>query len=101
MTSQTIPVTLPEKVWGRLASLAEGQGTTVGALLADQIASLLPAETPLGTLRDELTAARAAGFRVPRRELSAEDREWKAGQKRRQNLESFRCMTDEWTELPA
>lgn len=99
MTTMTVPVVMPEKVWGRLASVAEGRGTTIAALLADQVVALLPAESaPIDVLRSELGAARKAGFRIPRRGLSAEDRAWRAEQKRRQNLESFRRMDTVWEE---
>lgn len=84
---------LDPRVWWRLAGEAEKQGTTVRALLAPP----KPAPpTSLERLTSELAAARRGGFRVPRRGLAAEDRAWRASEKRRQNLESFRMMTEVW-----
>lgn len=37
MKPRTIPVTVPEFVWGRLATIAEHNGRSVGDLIADGI----------------------------------------------------------------
>ena len=69
MPARTIPVVLPEQVWGRLASLADNKHVSVSELLTDMLtASALGDPTrPLDQLNNELSAARANGWRVPRR----------------------------------
>jgi len=42
----TVPVTLPARVWGRLASLADASGVTVADLVADAIQDVLPVRAP-------------------------------------------------------
>lgn len=95
---------LDPKVWWGYATEAEARGITVRALLAEQNTAPEPAPlTRLQELEAEVRAAQAAGFHAPRRENPAgsEDRAWRADQKRRQNLETFRRMDHEWTEIPA
>ncbi len=84
MSGKTVPVTLPEPVWGRLASIADRRGVTVADLLAGAVralvsapahdvrAHLVPVVVPevhdrLAELDAELNAARASGWRVPNR----------------------------------
>lgn len=91
---------LDPKEWWPLATIAEAMGITVRELLEARVVPSPPVvPTALERLSAELTFARRSGFRVPRRELSAEDRAWRADQTRRQNLESFRHMDEEWSEL--
>ena len=42
---KTVPVRMPEQVWGHLASLADKQGVTVGELIAATVASLVKTST--------------------------------------------------------
>lgn len=65
-----VSLELPDRVWGRLTSLAETQGMTVADLIGDAVAGLLPAPvkvSPLDLLQHELRLARADGWRAPRR----------------------------------
>lgn len=82
------------KEWWRTATLAEREGLTVRQYLERPVPVVVPSS--LEVLNAELDAARREGFRVPRRELSAEDAWWRRESKRRQNLESFRMMTEVW-----
>lgn len=69
----TVPLVLPRKVWGRLASFADNRGVKVADLIADAIEGIIPPPptvTQLQILERELQAARRNGFRYPRREAS-------------------------------
>lgn len=83
---RTVPVVLPDYVWGRLASIAEFRGVKVADVIADalwetlrhprrdvQERALGPSGDNLRMLSAELNAARAAGWRAPRRERTARD----------------------------
>lgn len=65
---RTVPVTMPESVWGRLASIADNNDSTVAEVIADALQQVVD-EGPNHrmVLSWELNAARAEGFRVPRR----------------------------------
>lgn len=79
----TVRLTLPEKVWGRLASIADNRGSKVAELLVEaalrstesdrverarvQVASAPVVGGKLAELSAELKAARAAGYRAPMR----------------------------------
>lgn len=82
MSGKTVPVTLPEPVWGRLASIADRRGVTVADLIADAVqalvsapahdvrAHLVPVVVPevhdrLAELKAEVDAARESGWRAP------------------------------------
>jgi len=81
MAGRTVPVTLPDRVWGRLASVAETNGVKVGDLIAAAILRELetPAQRPrhvpevlaasndpLADVMHEIREARDAGWRAPR-----------------------------------
>lgn len=53
MSDKTVPVTLPEFAWGRLATIADHRNTTIAQLIADGIRVVL--ETDQGRLQ-QLTA---------------------------------------------
>jgi hypothetical protein len=79
----TVPVALPEWVWGRLASIAENRDVKIADVIAEQVGILLDGEAtrtaqprvwaesdPDGRLKelmDEVAAARTSGWRAPRR----------------------------------
>lgn len=69
MPDKTIPVTLPAKVWGRLASIADAQGVKVADVIALAIAQKVHDSLPdnLARLQQGLDEARASGWRAPRR----------------------------------
>lgn len=84
MTDRTIPVTLPELVWGRLASIADRRGVKVADLVGDAVVAVVsspahdvrahlvpvvlpPVEGRLAELKAELDAARLSGWRAPRK----------------------------------
>ncbi|GAA3730356.1 hypothetical protein GCM10022239_03690 [Leifsonia bigeumensis] len=88
MVLRTVPVTLPEPVWGRLASIADRRGVKVADLIADAVQAVVsapnhdvrahlvpvmlpPVEDRLAELNRELNAARASGWHVPRRDRKA------------------------------
>lgn len=63
-----VELDLPMWVWGRFASIADAEHTTVQGLLTDHVVEM--AGTPsmnLAVLQSELTAARKTGWRAPRR----------------------------------
>jgi hypothetical protein len=67
--NKTIPVTLPDWMWGRLATIAKQRGTEVADLIAVSIVSLLRDDPHrLAELQMELTAARNGGYQPPRSE---------------------------------
>lgn len=97
MTSEEIRfLGLPPAVWWRYATIAEGRGITVRELLVELTAQPTPVVSQLEVLTRELSAARAAGFRVPTRNTGSV-RMWEVEQRRRDNLGSFRRMKTEWT----
>lgn len=56
---KTVPVTLPDWVWGRAATIAEHRGVKVGDLIADGLMGVLDADTHrLEQLETALKAAR-------------------------------------------
>ncbi|AAT90033.1 hypothetical protein ATY41_02785 [Leifsonia xyli subsp. xyli] len=60
MNEKTVPVTIPTWVWGRLATIAEHRGVTVGDLIADGVMAVLGADPGrLGELEMELNKRRA------------------------------------------
>ena len=77
--SKTVPVVLPEWIWGRLATIAANQKISTGEVIADAIMAVLqenppvrktrvshlPGNSRLDALAAELSAARKAGYRVP------------------------------------
>ena len=81
MRFKTVTVTLPERVWGHLASIADIQGVRVSDVLAHAIAAELKRsprapfdadyvstfDSPLDELQYELREAARSGWRVPRR----------------------------------
>lgn len=77
--SKTVQLTLPDHVWGRLASMADTNGLSVADLVGDAVENLLeptarerreykrvvvPTDS-LALLDFELSAARRAGWRAP------------------------------------
>jgi predicted DNA-binding ribbon-helix-helix protein len=55
MADRTVPVTVPDWVWGRLATIAEHRGCSVGALIAEGINGVLARDpNRLDELRMEL-----------------------------------------------
>ena len=85
MRFKTVTVTLPERVWGHLASIADIQGVQVADVLAHAVAAELKRsprapldsdyvptfDSPLDELRYELKEATRSGWRVPRREKAS------------------------------
>lgn len=85
MNTRAVTVTLPEWVWGRLATIAEDRQMKVSELIGSAIGGLLDGSSvrprraqprvwsesdPDGRLKelmDEVNAARAAGWRAPHR----------------------------------
>lgn len=77
--SKTVQLTLPDKVWGRLASMADTQGLKVADLLGDAVEDLLEPTAKerreynrkvipldrLALLNAEVSAARRSGWRAP------------------------------------
>lgn len=65
-----VTVMLPEWLWGRLASIADRSGMTVGDVIATALLNSVEPDRPLSrlqTLNAELSAARKSGWRAPRR----------------------------------
>jgi hypothetical protein len=67
--NKTVAVTLPEWMWGRLATIATHRGTDAADLVAVAIVGLLRDDPHrLAELQLELTAARKGGYEPPRSE---------------------------------
>lgn len=65
--NKTIPVTLPDWMWGRLATIAKQRGTEVADLIAVSIVSLLRDDPHrLAELQMELKAAVRGGYQTPK-----------------------------------
>lgn len=63
--NKTVPVTLPDWMWGRLATIAQHRATPVADLVAVSIVSLLRDDpNRLAELDMELNTARLAGYRT-------------------------------------
>jgi hypothetical protein len=63
--NKTLPVTLPDWMWGRLATIAEHRNTLAADLVAVAIVGLLKDDQHrLAELDMELNAARAGGYRT-------------------------------------
>jgi hypothetical protein len=66
MSNKTIPVTLPEWMWGRLATIGTHRATPVADLIAVAIVGLLKDDPHrLAELDMELNAARLDGYQTP------------------------------------
>jgi len=66
-----VTLELPDRVWGRLASMADTRNVKVADLIADAVTGILPPPpTHLEQLEHELRQARRNGWRAPRREKS-------------------------------
>jgi len=64
--NKTLPVTLPDWMWGRLATIATHRGTNAADLIAVAIVGVLHDDPHrLAELDMELNAARTAGYRTP------------------------------------
>ena len=97
MNERTVPVYLPEHVWGRLASLADDRGVTVADLIADGIKQNL--EVPL-TIDQRIIRWNRAGVPDPviahRMDRTVD---WVRRCRRRLNLPHRRFRRDDWPEL--
>lgn len=61
-----VEVTLPDWVWGRLATIASHRGVQVADLVAAGVTDVLRSDTGrLEQLQTELDHVRAAGYRAP------------------------------------
>lgn len=70
---RTVPVTLPEEVWGRLASLADRRGVRVADLIAEAIEGMVPTAKLIGH-RDGETGAPGRRLDVLAAEVTAAHR---------------------------
>jgi hypothetical protein len=62
---KTVPVTLPEWVWGRLSTIADHRDTTSGDLIASAIMGVLNSDTGrLAQLETELRQMRSIDPRI-------------------------------------
>ena len=88
MSVKTIPVTVPEWVWGRLATIADNRHVSVAVVVEEAINTILEGAKEvrvprvvhlegnerLEVLRAELVAARKAGYRSPGNEVRVRSR---------------------------
>lgn len=71
MSDKTVPVTMPDWMWGRLATIAEYRNTDIGTLIASALSKVVEKDPDtLGQLRAEIHAARVGGYRIPHSSLS-------------------------------
>lgn len=70
-TNRTVPVTMPDWMWGRLATIAEFRKVPIADLIARALTSVVEKDPDrFGQLRTEIHAARVAGFRTPHSSMS-------------------------------
>ncbi len=82
MNNKTIPVTMPDWLWGRLATIAEQRNQPIAGLVADALREVADANprikferiSRLGILERELVEARAAGIKAPGTHTSSKGR---------------------------
>ncbi len=72
MTDKTVPVTMPDWMWGRLATISEFRKVPISELIAGALTKVVEKDPDaLGELRAEIHAARVAGFRMPHSSMAA------------------------------
>lgn len=72
VTNRTVPVTMPDWMWGRLATIADYRKIPIGELIARSLSAVVEKDPDrFGQLRAEIHAARTGGFRTPHSSLSS------------------------------